>query len=486
LLYAGKMIAAGVKIRGRASAWLLFAATALAPLPFGSATPTAVAFWAAVLGLALFAAPHGTMARPHFFLLVYAAIVVIAYGVVLHEQLALRPWFSVARPDPLWSEVSQALGTPLSPTVSIARDEPYFALGSPLICMLALSCGFIIGMDRYRARALIWIFAGSGTVYAVYGVASHLFDPTHVLWHEKTAYVGSLTAMFINRNTAAAYFGSCATVCLMLFCDLIRSKLPRGAIEWRKIPYWLLSKPPRPAPMLFGMLLISLIAMLMTNSRAGVFVSLAAIVAGFVLYFQSDLPRLSSIVGAGVGAVGAGLVLMEFIGGGVSGRLDAQGLADEGRFATWRATLRMISDHPWFGTGLGTFVWSFPAYRSSDVSMVGVWDHAHNTLLELAAEMGIPLASIVALGWILILVILFRGALVRRRDLVIPVTAFAVAVLALVHSMVDFPLQIAGYAIPALALVGVGVAQSFASGGVQGKISQTGSASGSQKSSSIA
>jgi hypothetical protein len=68
---------------------------------------------------------------------------------------------------------------------------------------------------------------------------------------------------------------------------------------------------------------------------------------------------------------------------GINARFDMLGLGDEGRIATWRATLRMIADHPWFGTGQGTFSWAYPAYRQPDISMWGTWDRAHNTLLRL-------------------------------------------------------------------------------------------------------
>ena len=67
---------------------------------------------------------------------------------------------------------------------------------------------------------------------------------------------------------------------------------------------------------------------------------------------------------------------------------------------TYKATLRMIADHPWFGTGLGTFAEAFPAYRSADTSMWGTWDMAHNTLLEIATEMGLPIAALVIVAWI--------------------------------------------------------------------------------------
>jgi O-antigen ligase len=122
----------------------------------------------------------------------------------------------------------------------------------------------------------------------------------------------------------------------------------------------------------------------------------------------------------------------------------------------------MIAEHPWFGTGLGTFEWTYPAYRSGDVSMWGVWDRAHSTPLELAAEAGLPLAAAVAVGWLVILGVLLRGAIVRRRDVAIPLAALAVALLALGHSAIDFPLQIPGFSIVVLALIGAGLAQSFA------------------------
>ena len=86
---------------------------------------------------------------------------------------------------------------------------------------------------------------------------------------------------------------------------------------------------------------------------------------------------------------------------------------------------------------------------------------AHNTLLEIAAEMGVPIATLVVVAWITVFVVLVRGALIRRRDLIVPVGGLAVATLAVLHSLIDFSLQIPGYAIVALSLIGAGLAQSF-------------------------
>jgi O-antigen ligase len=158
------------------------------------------------------------------------------------------------------------------------------------------------------------------------------------------------------------------------------------------------------------------------------------------------------------------LVLLQLLGEAVIDRISARGATDEGRLETYQAIVRMIADHPWLGTGQGTFAAAYPAYRSSQVSMWGVWDIAHNTLLEVAADMGIPIAALVVVGWVAIFVTLIRGVRHRHRDLIVPISALAVAMLAILHSLVDFSLQIPGYGIAALALIGVGLAQSFSTG----------------------
>jgi O-antigen ligase len=243
--------------------------------------------------------------------------------------------------------------------------------------------------------------------------------------------------------------------------------MPRGPIEWREIPHRLLVAPPKKVVIAFAMLLLCLAAMFMTGSRGGVMVSLLALILAFIAFFRRDLPRGTGLLMALAGCGAVALILLEFMGAGVNGRFDIQGLADEGRLATYKATLRMIADHPWFGTGQGTFAYAFPAYRSPTVSVWGVWDLAHNTLLEIAAEMGVPIAALVAAVWIVIFAVLIRGALVRRRGRLVPIAALAVATLAVLHSLIDFTLQNPGYAIVALSLVGVGLAQSFGGAGSQ-------------------
>jgi len=445
----------------RISSYILFVTVAAAPFPFGSTDPIAVAFWCIVLGLGIIIVPFRVIRLEHLPLLGLAMILIMTYAFVLHEQLAARPW--VASPHPIWREATEALGISLPPSVSIARNQPFFSLGAPLANMLALILSFIVCVDRYRARQLFLVIAWSGAAYAIYGMAAYLIEPTHVLWREKIAYRDVLTSTFINRNTAAVYFGSCGILWLLLISERVRRHLPPGPIYWRGLLRHILTETPRPVFLSFIMLFVCLAAMLMTNSRAGIVLSLLSLVIAFAAFFYRDISGRGGIAAMLMIGGLVVLLLLQVLGGKVSGRFDMQGLSDEGRIETYRSTLRMIADHPWFGTGLGTFMWSLPAYRSANISMWGVWDRAHSTPLELASDLGLPLAGLVVLAWVLVLGLLIRGVRTRRRDLLIPVGALTVAILSLAHSVIDFSLQIPGYAIVVFSLVGAGLAQSFSS-----------------------
>jgi O-antigen ligase len=209
------------------------------------------------------------------------------------------------------------------------------------------------------------------------------------------------------------------------------------------------------------MMFVCLLATFMTNSKAGVGLSLLSFVVAVVAFLYRDLPGRRGVFFAVSAGCGIALLSLQFLAGNVVARFNEQGLIDHTRLSLYRSTLRMIADHPWFGTGLGTFAWAFPAYRSDDVSMYGIYDRAHNTLLEIAAEAGVPIAILVVIGWMIAFGVLAHGARTRRRDRIIPAAALAVALLAVLHSLVDFSLQIPGLAVVVFGLLGAGVAQSF-------------------------
>ena len=440
---------------------VLFITIGGAPLPFGSRDLITVAFWCFLLGLGLLFVSTRQLRKGHVILLGGIALLIACYGFVLHEQLADHPW--MASPNPIWAKTSELLGRAIPPSVSIVRGEPFYALGAPLSSFLALILGLVVGSDNNRARQAMLAMGWSGVAYAAYGIVNLLFDPTAILWREKVFNTESLTATFINRNTAAAYFGSCAVVWLVMLMAKVRGRLPAGPIVWTKLAQNIVSGTSGEAKIIirFCMFFVCLAAMFMTGSRGGVLLSLFTMVIAFVVFFRRDLPRVISLLLAALGAGAVALMLLQFLGGNVEARIDAGGLVEQGRLAAYQSAFRIIKDYPWFGTGLGTFTSIFPAYRSGNISIWGVWNVAHSTPLELAAELGIPLAFVITVGWTVAILVLIRGTRRSRRDTVVPLAALAVSLIALLHSSIDFSLQVPGYAIVVFALAGVGLAQSF-------------------------
>src|SRR5262249_25863812 len=114
-------------LSGRISAGVLYVALAGPPFLFGSRDPMTVAAWCTLLGAGLIFAPTRRLQKGHFLLLAGIGFVVLCFVFVLHEQLSDHPW--IASFNPIWSKASEALGKQLTPSVSIVRGEPIFALG---------------------------------------------------------------------------------------------------------------------------------------------------------------------------------------------------------------------------------------------------------------------------------------------------------------------------------------------------------------------
>jgi hypothetical protein len=446
------------RVADRGSCVLLYLVVALAPLPLGSTEPATVAIWCVVLGVTVILASVLEIRTPQLVFIGLAAVLALMYGVVLHEQLSVHPWF--ASPHPIWKETAELLQTPIEPSVSIARNQPWFAIGAPLAALLSFLSGLLVGANRKRAHQFLNVIGWSGVAYATYGIAFALVDPATGISRVRPI---PLTSTFGNRNTAAVYFGACSAIWLLFLCERIRQRVlnERSNQDLTRINHeqlWLAQ-----FVLLLTMMVICLLATFLTGSRAGVSLSLLGFVVAVVGFFYHDLVGRQGVfiaIGAGCGLV---LLTLYFLAGNVVARFYHDGLIDHTRLSLYRSTLRMIADRPWLGTGLGTFASAFPAYRSDDISMYGVYEYALSSLLELAAEAGLPLASVVVIGWMIAFGVLAHGVRTRRRDRIIPAAALSVGLLAALHSLVNFSLQIPGFAIVVLGLLGVGIAQSFSS-----------------------
>jgi O-antigen ligase len=83
-----------------------------------------------------------------------------------------------------------------------------------------------------------------------------------------------------------------------------------------------------------------------------------------------------------------------------------------GRTEFWRDALSMIGDRPITGFGLGSYVWVFPSYQRTPISVVET--NAHNEDIEMAAETGLVGAAIC----LAFLLLFFRNGILRLRNAV--------------------------------------------------------------------
>lgn len=196
--------------------------------------------------------------------------------------------------------------------------------------------------------------------------------------YEQTNYGHRASAMFGHPNALANYM----VIVFGLGLGLCAYYLNRPDLRAKSI--WIC-----------GATALALVGIYCSGSRNGL------LIAGIqLLLFGGLLRPYRYIFWAGLGAIA--LLTASALIWGVGGRTLPEAFATVSlRFTIWRLALEMIPQHPWFGTGLGTFK---QLYDPADFPVAGDFlPHAHNLWLMLAAEAGVPVALgfTGVVGWIL-------------------------------------------------------------------------------------
>ncbi len=245
------------------------------------------------------------------------------------------------------------------------------------------------------------------------------------------------TGTFINRNHFAALLNMALP---LAFGALVagwgrrqRLKAPRSeTLAWA----WLT---------ILGCSLLGL-AVLLSRSRGGI-LALAATLLFLAVVVSRDRAGAN---GKALPGIAAGLLLALVLGLGLAlgpktfiERFAQIGESGQGRLTLYRDTLGLVADHAILGVGPGMYGWHFRSYQSEDFSHR--YDHAHNDYLESAAEWGLPVAL---LFWAWVFRRLFRALRLfrvsrtpSRRGTALGAAGAIAATL--LHSLVDFNLQIA-------------------------------------------
>ena len=270
---------------------------------------------------------------------------------------------------------------------------------------------------KYIYRLVIWL----SFILAVLSIYEYFFG----LWGIPAG--GRVLSTFPNPNHFAGFLACGLTfICYQLFY---------GTMEIKDRFLWVL------------VIAVELTALWLTKSKGG---ALSLGIGIFVILFIYR--RKWSYIFAGLAAAALVLIVMTPLRGVVFSREIHDPYTFE-KVALYKETINYIKDYPVLGTGLETFRYYFPRYKT----MPGLRSapYVHNELLNIWTDFGLPGVAL----FIWILVVYFRNASrqvgIEKNSAMIGFVAVVTGILA--QSMIEFNLHSPGLAMIFMALLAVTV-----------------------------
>jgi O-antigen ligase len=351
------------------------------------------------------------------------------------------------------------------PTLSV--DQTRSTLLRGLACVLIFVLARALFREPGRARWLIYAFLFSAALVMAYALAAQVSTGG--------CYVGSLlkkqgdytndrclmSGTFANSNSFGCFCGMAlaAAIALVLQERRRRRALEADGDDASPVDQFL-RKMGGGTPIYLALGLLFLGAQLFSSSRAAFGVTVP-VIAGLVFLSMRGRWRSGAHVRRTVLVGGAiGLIVLLVAGGAMLRKVSL--LSEVGNFnrtIIWTSSIRAAQGSPLLGWGLGTYTDIYAVYQPPEMRQAN--DKAHSTPVELFVETGwlglVPGLLLVAIPWGICLF----GAWRRRRHRYLTAAAVAVPGIAILHSCVDFSLQIPAIAFITAAFLGMGWAQTF-------------------------
>lgn len=443
--------------------WTLVGGLAWCPFLFGSNTPLAWGINAILFcGLAIaYEIALIVRAKSHPIGIRQLALPAGIFGAVLLWALVQNAnWTPVSLHHPIWKMASEALERPIAGSISANRDLTMLAILRLVTAASVFWMTLQLCRSPYRAALLLRAIVVIVTLYAAYGLISFAMMPGRVLWLENRPMLTYLTSTFFNRNHFATYAGIGLVATLGFILQLCQREIFGVAAFRLRFAGFIEAFGQKEGAILLSSAFIITVALLATGSRGGVIASVAGVVVACTLLMGRTQHGSAEHGVAAIILVIVGIVTFAVFGNLFFDRLGQGGL--EGRFSAYAITLRSIWDASLLGYGYGTFEDVFPMFRDRTISVLGVWDAAHNTYLEIFQGLGIIFGAMMVICLILLAIRCLRGARSRRQKLV-PAVATGAAIIVGTHAFIDFSLQIQAVTLTFIAILAAGVAQSESS-----------------------
>lgn len=362
----------------------------------------------------------------------------------------------IARPNPAWSIAAMFMQNAPAATISLTPADDRIGLMSAALPFGVFMTGLVIfDSDERAAKTLRW-FAIAGGWLALFSIVQFVLFPEALGFIQKRFYLGSLTGLFVNRNTAATFFG---LILITLAALLHKSLLAPDWVRVKALVANRLTVPVeqkqliRRAAFLGVLAGFCFIALMLTGSRAGIGSSLAALIL-LILLIVFNSPARTGRNGASSRRrqrrraallIAVAIALFALFANRVALRMEMR-LEDDMRFCYMPGIARVIADNWPQGSGLASFTEIYAPYHVARCGVDAVVTHAHNVYAEGLLTLGAAFPFYLAFFVLIQLVIFIRGALKRRNYRYASHLGLAALLLVLLHSTLDFSLQVPGFA----------------------------------------
>jgi len=298
-----------------------------------------------------------------------------------------------------------------------------------------------------------------GSLEAAYGIVQYLTGYQKIFGFTKQFYTEDATGTYINHNHFAGFLELVIPFAAMMVFYNLQLRSNQGVSERRRPGGNSLVLDPRILFYTFIMILL-LVAVVFSRSRMGIFSVLASLILMALLGQLGEGRRAWMVITLLVIAcsmtyaiwIGLGPVIYRFQAVTTVSSLERT----DARSAIWKQASGIVRDYPAVGTGLGTFGVAFRRYQTSSLDLFV--DHAHNDYLEVVTDTGIVgavLLFIPIMGLLVKMIWAYVGARrAYRRSVLLACTGSTAAML--VHSIMDFNLQVPANALLFAVVLGMG------------------------------
>ena len=339
-----------------------------------------------------------------------------------------------------------------------------------IVRFLSYICIYVLTLQVVRNKDSIdFMTAGiliTGICVALTGIFQFGSPHKKLLWFREMQYGYLSFGPYVNRNHFAGLMEMLIPVgigmCIYLL-PTVRNKYGHRAV----ISEFLTHAHSNRLILYFAGVIIMITGLFLSFSRGGIVgFSLAMVFFGIMLLLRGSTRKKGWII-----VVSFFIVLLSVSWFGwtpIVKRFVEISHADTSavnRVHNWKDSSEIIRSYPFFGTGLGTYEYVYPRYKT--IPSRDKWEHAHNDYLEGAVELGIPGLFLAMYITVSFYAMMFR--VLRQRSSsysrLLGIGGMAGITGILIHNLVDFNLHIGANALFFSFLFGFALAVSHATSG---------------------